>query len=618
VRARLGVALALAFACHSRPPRHAGEPRVEAIRFEGNRAIGASELRDGLALRRAQDEGGAPDPYLVAQDGERVRGIYLRRGYLDVAVHARVERNGDAVTVVYAIDEGVRATTRVEISGLAADPALEHAVRAALPLRDGAPFDYEPYDQAKDKLLALAEDAGYAHARLDAHVFADRDHHVAVVQLAYDVGPKCRFGAIAIDGANEELSEAVRARLAIAPGQVYSAAAIAKSQRAIYEMKRFSTVRVLPDQSDGNTVNVRVSLAEGARHELALGGGLGIDPVTYEARARVGYTIIGWPFPLTNLDLDARPAYALLRDGGGLEPRVRALAKLTRIDLLRPFVTGDLEAGYDYLVWEAYTSYGPHVGLGVQSPLGTNAVKLRVAWLLEELAFRDLSPLVDPATAAALGLDHDERLGELRQTLVIDLRDNPIEPRFGLYGDLQVAEGTPYVGGATAFTQATPELRGYLPVGFGLVLAARARVGAFWGDIPVSERYFAGGASSQRGFGERQLAPTLTGTVGTSFESVPIGGGGMFDSSVELRARLGTFRAMDIGGVVFLDGGDVEDRFSDLDFGNLNWAAGGGLRVFTVLGAVRVDFGYRLNRTGPTDPEPGSHYAFHLSLGEAY
>jgi outer membrane translocation and assembly module TamA len=37
-----------------------------------------------------------------------------------------------------------------------------------------------------------------------------------------------------------------------------------------------------------------------------------------------------------------------------------------------------------------------------------------------------------------------------------------------------------------------------------------------------------------------------------------------------------------------------------------------------VIGAVRFDFGYRLNRTGPMEPEPNSHYAFHLSIGEAF
>jgi outer membrane translocation and assembly module TamA len=166
--------------------------------------------------------------------------------------------------------------------------------------------------------------------------------------------------------------------------------------------------------------------------------------------------------------------------------------------------------------------------------------------------------------------------------------------------------------------QITPELRGFLPLSSDLVLAARARAGAFYGEIPPTERYFSGGATTQRGFSERRLAPTLFGAPGQSPSSVPVGGGGLFESNLELRARLGTIRKMGVGGVVFLDGADVRERFADLDFGNLHWAAGAGVRVFTLVGAVRFDVGYRLNRTGPMEPEPNSHYAFHLSLGEAY
>ena len=77
-------------------------------------------------------------------------------------------------------------------------------------------------------------------------------------------------------------------------------------------------------------------------------------------------------------------------------------------------------------------------------------------------------------------------------------------------------------------------------------------------------------------------------------------------------------RKMHLGGVVFVDGGDVTEKPQQLSLSHLNWAAGVGLRLMTIIGPARLDFGYRLNRTGPLDPEPGSGYAFHLSLGEAF
>jgi outer membrane protein assembly factor BamA len=548
-----------------------------------------------------------------------VRGEYLRRGYLEVDVRSRVERHGDATTVIYTIAEGPRAVTRVLITGLPNDPELQKNVRKALPLHDGEPFTYQPYDEAKERMLGVIEDAGYAHAQLNAHVVADRVKHEAIIHLQYEVGPKCRFGTIDVSGVDGDLADAVRARVAFESGEQYSSAAIAETQRNIYDMRRFSTVRVLPDKGGGDVVNVRISLARSSRHELGLGGGVGMDPTAYEVRGRSSYQILGWPFPLTDFNADMRPAYAMLRDGSGYEPRVRAMAKVTRIDLFHPFVVGEIEGGYNYLTVEAYTSYGPRARLGLESPIFTKQLHVRAGWEIERLDFRHISPLIDPALEMQLGLDRVEQIGEYTQALALDLRDNQIEPRLGAYAEVRVDEGTRYAGGNLDFFRVTPELRGYVPVpALPIVFAARARGGRFYGDVPVTERYFSGGSTTQRGFGERRLSPQLMGEVDGEARIVPYGGTELFESNFELRSHLGHVKGLGVGGVTFLDGADVVDSGQHVDLTNLHWAAGVGLRVFTIVGALRADLGYRLNRTEYPNPDPGSHFAFHLSIGEAY
>ena len=152
-----------------------------------------------------------------------------------------------------------------------------------------------------------------------------------------------------------------------------------------------------------------------------------------------------------------------------------------------------------------------------------------------------------------------------------------------------------------------------------IVLAARARwMAAIYGDVPPTERYFAGGSVSNRGFSERELSPSVTGPVNGSTITVPYGGAGLIDNSVEARFPIATVKSMPLGGVVFLDGGDVTEKPSQLSLSALDYAVGFGLRLHTLIGPARFDFGYRLNHTGPTDPEPSSRYAFHLSLGEAF
>lgn len=612
------VVLALG-ACARAVTHRPGEEYLKAIKFEGNKEIGDGTLETGLALRRTETRGRAPDPYTVGLDADRIRGEYLRKGYFDVDVRSRTDRKGDATTVVYAVEEGVRSTTKVEILGLpASEPELAEKVRAALPLIEGAPFDYEKYDLAKDALEHVLEDAGYAYVTLVPQVIADRANHTAIVQLFYTPGPKCTFRPVDIVGVEGPLREAVRNRLQFVAGQPYSTAAIASTQRALYGLGRFSTVRVQPVKEGLNpTVTVKIDVSESARHEVKLGGGFGVDPASYEVRARVGYSIAGWPFPLDTVTLDLRPAYGYLRDTGGFEPRIRALARLERQDVLWTYSKGLVEVGYSYLAVEAYTSFGPRARLGFETPLVTDRLRLRVGWGIERDEFRNIHPAIDDALRSELGLDGPQLVAGYEQAVVADLRDDPIEPRYGAYGELRVVEGTKYAGGEYTYLELVPELRGYLPLG-PLVFAARARHGRFLGDVPATARFFGGGSVSQRGFSERRLAPSVSAEIDGTTETVAYGGTALVETGVEMRFPLMTIRTMPLGGVLFLDGGDVTRTAAELDLMNLHWAVGAGLRLKTIVGPVRFDLGYRLNRTGDLEPDPGSKFAFHLSLGEAF
>ncbi len=611
----LAIVACVLVACHG-PVHRPGEEFVAKLRFEGNRAISDDDLKRGLALERSEKHGGPPDPYSVSLDTDRIRGHYARRGFLDASVRARVDRVGLAATVVFEIEEGTRATTRIVIQGLP-EGDLENKVRAALPLADGKPFDYDAYDLAKPALLEVVENAGYAHVKLDAQVVVDRAHHAAVVQLIYDTGPLCKFGGVRLQGVNGDLATAIDEREAFAAGDRYSTDALHETQRAIYAMNRFSTVRIAPDKTDGDIIPITISVSLGARHETTLGGGFGLDPVTYEARLRAGYQLTGWPGPLWTAGVDLRPAYDVQHDFTDYEPRIRALATLQRMDCLFPLATAEISAGYNYLIVEGYTSYGPLARLALTTPIVTQRVKLRVGWRMEYDQFLNISGLIDETLQHAIGLDSKQLIGAYEQTIALDLRDNPLETRAGTYLESHFTEGTKAAGGDLHFFEVVPELRVFAPIS-SAVIAVRARAGLITGEVPVSERFYAGGASSQRGFSERQLAPSVSGIVDGNLYAIPYGGAAMFDSSIELRQSLGSVRGIGVGGVTFLDAGDVTDTVHELDLGHLHYAAGFGLRLLTVVGAVRVDVGYRLNRTTAEDPEPDSHYAFHLSLGEAF
>jgi outer membrane protein assembly factor BamA len=309
-------------------------------------------------------------------------------------------------------------------------------------------------------------------------------------------------------------------------------------------MHRFSTVRVDVDrEGDAAVIPVRVAVAEANHGELLAGGGFGVDPLDYAARLRVQLTQVGWPTPLSTVGVELKPAVTLLRTGCTwyepwdcqAEPLARLIGTLTQQDLVRTGLVGQVEGGLDYVTIEAYRSKGLHVRLGASSPVGTPRLQLQASWLLGVYAFNHFSPALDDATIARLHLDRDERLGTFPESLVLDLRDDPVEPHLGAFAALRVTEGTAYAGGAFDFVELEPELRGFLPLG-PLVLAARVRLGAFSGDVPPTERFYAGGASSHRGFPERELSQVASNPEDGS--TVVIGGAGLLETAAEQRVQL--------------------------------------------------------------------------------
>lgn len=140
-----------------------------------------------------------------------------------------------------------------------------------------------------------------------------------------------------------------------------------------------------------------------------------------------------------------------------------------------------------------------------------------------------------------------------------------------------------------------------------VILASRLKLSSIQGlstrGLPANKRFYAGGGDSIRGY-SFQLAGPL------SPDDRPLGGRSIFELNTEIRARIND----SIGAVIFLDSGDLYDgELPDL-LGSQLWAAGIGLRYFTQVGPIRVDFGLPLNRCEDIDDV----FQFYISVGQAF
>jgi len=130
-------------------------------------------------------------------------------------------------------------------------------------------------------------------------------------------------------------------------------------------------------------------------------------------------------------------------------------------------------------------------------------------------------------------------------------------------------------------------------------------------EIPVSERFFAGGDTTVRGFSLDRLGTAATISEQSGF---PAGGNGEIVLNAELRIDL----LKGFTGVTFLDAGNIFPLASDVSLTDLRPAAGFGVHYRSPVGPIRVELGFNL---APRELVPGvleRRTVLHISLGQAF
>ena len=196
-------------------------------------------------------------------------------------------------------------------------------------------------------------------------------------------------------------------------------------------------------------------------------------------------------------------------------------------------------------------------------------------------------------------------LGLFSGTVIEDRRDDPVDPHRGIYSTLDVGLAEHVFGSERNFMKILARNATYHQLGSKVVLARSTSfgdihpfgtTGSALGAIPLPERFFGGGGSSDRGFPEEQSGPRDPET------GFPIGGTALFFNQTEARFPL---IGENIGGVLFHDFGNTFSSLSNFsfrvkqnglsDFDYMVHAVGMGVRYRTPIGPFRVDLAYSIN-----------------------
>jgi outer membrane protein insertion porin family len=187
-------------------------------------------------------------------------------------------------------------------------------------------------------------------------------------------------------------------------------------------------------------------------------------------------------------------------------------------------------------------------------------------------------------------------VGAIIADLKYDRRDNPLYPRKGYKVFMNIESATQYLGGDVNYERIQIFPSWHFPVGeghwinLGLTHAVDISFGSPANNLPFNRRFFPGGANSIRGYNEDEASPR-------NAEGKIVGAETYTLLSVEFEQALTAKWNV----VFFSDNLGFAHSINDYPFDTGLFSVGGGIRWKSLIGPVRLEYGYNLNPR-PKDP----------------
>lgn len=515
-------------------PLYAATPAPTQVEIIGVDEPMEANIRASLSLLN-ENADFAPLPEHLAEYQQRCQQEILfalqSYGYYSAKVESNIIIDNNSWKAKFTIHLGPPITIQqmyFELTGAGKnDFKLNHLLHY-FPLHSGNIFDHELYEQGKKALLSKVIQAGYLNALFSEHrVEVDLERHQCNIFLTLFTGKPYTFDLTNFE--STLLSPTFLNRyLPFGEGEIYDPEKLLTLQSHLQQSDYFSHVNVKALTSEENsTVPIKVELTDAKPNHYLLGAGYGTDT---GIRGKIGWT---------------------RRRVNSYGHKFSAQAKISEI----------------YDKYEAdYTIPGKHPA--------TDYFKIKMG-LFEDEYSEKRTRIYETGLSQVQQIHHDwqrqlnlsyfhERYNAFMTNEIIQSklvlpsitfiqikRDDATAPTHGRRIEVTLR------GGVDALLSDTTFLQGYLQVKWlhtfnsTLKTLVRAELGATLPndveDLPLSQRFFAGGDASLRGFGYRTL-PYEVDKNGTTH---PAGGAYLAVGSIELiktlREPFGMFTFLDVG-----------------------------------------------------------------------
>jgi outer membrane protein assembly complex protein YaeT len=632
------------------------------VAIEGNHYFDDSTLRERLETTPASFPAlrfGRYSQRTLDRDVESIRELYSANGFRDAVVTPNISEDYKGIHghlgVRIAVKEGPQwFVSKLELEG-APDSDLPY-LRSVLQSIDGEPFSEANVAADRDTILSYYYNNGYSDATFDWSQTPGDGPNRVNVRYVIQIGKRQYARAVLVRGLRTTRRALIASRIHVKPGDPISQSRIAESPQRLYDLGIFSKVQTAIQNPDGeeDSKYILFDLDEAKLYSFNVGigaqlGRIGGGVTTFDEPAgTTGFVPrISLGVSRTNLFGEAR-TLSLQTRFSTIEQRVLisyTAPQFMDSDNLTLTISGLFDNSRNIRTFAA-RRYEGSIQLA-QRLTRANSVQYRYTFRHVDISDVVITPELIPL------LSQPEHVGQFSMTFIQDRRDDPIDSHRGMFNTIDVglslkqfgSEGVqaavaPNVPITGEFARVLMRNSTYHPIGRNIVIARTLQFG--WihplgglTAVPLAERFFAGGASSNRAFPDNQAGPR---DLDTGF---PLGGNAILMHSTELRFPLW---GANIGGVLFHDMGNVYDNVNDIsfrfrqhniqDFDYMVQSVGFGIRYKTPIGPIRVDFSLSPNsprffgfqgtfdqllaNQGTLTNQRINIFQFHFSLGQTF
>ncbi|MBP6941532.1 MAG: outer membrane protein assembly factor BamA [Syntrophorhabdaceae bacterium] len=574
---------------------------VRKVSFTGNKTFKDGKLKDYM---RTREKGilswftgsGILDDEALEDDRKNLEAFYHDHGYLRVKVgipDIKISQDGKSINISIPIEEGnVYTIGTVNFEG---DIIFDTAeLIRNLKSRTGRTFSSMAYQEDILNLVDLYQDKGYAFCDVTPLTLLDDDARKVNLTFNITKGKEIYFNRINILGNTKTRDKVIRRELKFAEGDRFSATNLKASKKKLKNTTFFKeTDMKLVRTEEPDKVNVDLSVEEKPTGSLSLGIG-------YSTSDNI---ILTGNVSQENFFGTGRKVY--------LDAALSSVTQEYRLTFVEPYIFDlNLSTGlsiFDYTrILDTYDYEKKGGSVVLTRPL-TDDIKVGTRYRYE---VTDVYNISSEATKDIWDQRGTSSTSAVSLSLMKNTIDDILNPSKGVNSDITVeASGGPF-GGSNYFYKVTGFYGQYIPAGFWdssfFVRGTGGIIRPYGGkELPLYEKFYVGGLNSVRGFRFGEAGPK-------DINEQVLGSENQLYFNMEWIFPL--YKPAGLKGVLFYDAGAGFDGTNlNVIKDSMRTTAGFGIRWFSPMGPIRLEFGYNLF------PKSGDRRsAFDFTIGTQY